>query len=198
MAIAFENSWKVPVYLNGDRIGYTLVSPQDLGYAINDVVSKFIREDQNTKIIFVNEDIQPIIIVQYPELNYDIRSGNFSEIGKVVITFDNMKYINEEYIYEELTSSKSQHRVFGYLNDKDELYIIDDLFGSPILNIEFMPVMPYYQYDNEDLIYYLCLLDGKQNRKYLYDKYNRYSRIKLHSMIRTQLEQIGHIINHQQ
>lgn len=195
LAIALLNSWKILVYLNGDVIGQTLVSSKDLNYAINDIVSKFIQEDERVRIIFVNEDIQPVLIVGYPDLNYEVRSEDFSEIRKVVITFDNIRYVDAEFIFEELTSRKSQRPVFEYLND--QFYIIDKLmklFDYSISNIEDIPVQSCDQYDNEDLIHYLWLLDRTINKKYLYDTYGQYPKDQLCLMIRTKLEQIGHII----
>jgi len=100
---------KIPVYYHGDRIDYVNFGSKYLNMTIALLVPLINQiTDKNINIVFIDQQINPIIIVKYPDMIIDIKSTNYETIQKVIIFVD--EEFNIPIIKNEDINNRSKYR----------------------------------------------------------------------------------------
>lgn len=118
---------KIPLYFNGDRIAWVPFSYDFLALILKLIQPKLknIVTDQQLNVVFIDEMINPVLIVKYPQMDYIVKSKDWDSIEKIVlIANDNF----EAKHIEELDSQE--------MTDQQDLQNIDDQQDRLIIHEE--------------------------------------------------------------
>jgi len=124
----------IPIYYHGDRIGYVPFSDTSINIVISLITPYIVKNQLNgaINITFIDQGLNPIIIVKYPSLKTNVKSANYNSIEKVVLI------INDDFS-KEPTPSRGRNRKPIITNkekeeQRDKNIIYDELtssFGHP-------------------------------------------------------------------
>lgn len=197
----------IPVYYNGDRLGYIPFNQNQINIVMHLLINVYICCIQNTNdinIIFIDRDRNLVINVEYPSqlICFGNITNNYETINKVLIISNKLlsppqptiheyrktkinKQVDNKLILNELTSQHGNPPIYGkmqiipYIRSTDEIFVIIDKRNSQSCSDE-----KICNTFNEEEIHSILRTLGVnyQNGENLYN------------IIRNKLEDIGHMI----
>lgn len=191
---------RIPLYYNGDRIVYIPFSPELINTSLQ-MILPYINLKGIVNIAFINKEMNPVVIVKYPEMRSIVKSDDYDSIEKVLFFIDRefephptvnrgrksitaireerQNKVNRNIIYRELTSREGTPPIYGIIEEE---------------KFRIITFPPDQRVVNNQQCEYMTIQKLAQISSILGIKWDIGLPLNICSLIQEHLEEIGHML----